>query len=258
MLMSVWKNRPDGRTVRRNKIATQFAWQSIEMLESPAHRVLSLSARRVIDRIHIEHAHHGGQDNGKLPVTHRDFHEYGIHWDAIAPAIREAAALGFIRITQVGRAGNGEFRIPNQFALTHLPTERGQAPATEDWRRIKDVEEATMMANAARKASARFGKLIRKSRAKKQNATPGNRISTVPGNRRRNIESPSLKTGALPNSETGALSISWVETARSADIDSALLVWTTPMLDELPWDIRWQRIYRDVIAEPPDFMKLTN
>jgi hypothetical protein len=34
--MSKWKNK-DGKTVRRNQIATQFAWQSIEMLESPAY-----------------------------------------------------------------------------------------------------------------------------------------------------------------------------------------------------------------------------
>ena len=57
---SAWKLRPDGKTVRRNKISGQFAWQLIEMLESPAWRVLTLSARRVFDRIQIEHAHHGG------------------------------------------------------------------------------------------------------------------------------------------------------------------------------------------------------
>ena len=37
MSKSVWKNK-DGKTVRRNQIATQFAWQAIEMLESPAYR----------------------------------------------------------------------------------------------------------------------------------------------------------------------------------------------------------------------------
>jgi hypothetical protein len=29
---SVWKNTPDGKTIRRNKIAEQFAWQAISML----------------------------------------------------------------------------------------------------------------------------------------------------------------------------------------------------------------------------------
>ena len=35
------------------------------MMASPAFRVLSLSARRVLDRLEIELAHHGGQDNGE-------------------------------------------------------------------------------------------------------------------------------------------------------------------------------------------------
>jgi hypothetical protein len=131
------------------------------MLEAPAFRVLSLSARRVIDRIQIEHAHHGGRENGNLPVTFRDFNEYGIHWNAIAPAIREAEALGFIQITQHGVASNKEFRVPNTFALTHLPTEK-EPKATEDWGRIKTIEEAEHIAAAARKAPARFTKFKRK------------------------------------------------------------------------------------------------
>jgi hypothetical protein len=49
---------------RRNRINCQFAARPIEMLESPAYRVLSLSAHRVITRIEIELAHHGGNDNG--------------------------------------------------------------------------------------------------------------------------------------------------------------------------------------------------
>ena len=63
---------------RRNKIAGQFAARLIEMLESAAYRVMSLSAHRLLDRLEIEHAHHGGRDNGKLPVTYGDFENYGI------------------------------------------------------------------------------------------------------------------------------------------------------------------------------------
>jgi hypothetical protein len=46
------------------------------MIKSPAWSVLSLSARRVLDRIEIEHADHGGNDNGRLPVTYDDFERY--------------------------------------------------------------------------------------------------------------------------------------------------------------------------------------
>jgi hypothetical protein len=53
--------------VTKNKISGQFAWRTIEMMESPAFRVLSHSARRILDRLEIEIAHHGGNDNGRLP-----------------------------------------------------------------------------------------------------------------------------------------------------------------------------------------------
>lgn len=79
---------------RRNQANEQWVSYPIEMLESPAFRALSLSAHMVIARIAIELAHHGGNDNGKLPVTFEQFMEYGIsHRAAIAPAIREAEAL---------------------------------------------------------------------------------------------------------------------------------------------------------------------
>jgi hypothetical protein len=110
--------------------------------------VLSLSAHRVLDRIEIELSHHGGQDNGRLPVTFADFVAYGIDRHAVAPAIREAEALGFIRVTERGRAGNAEFRSPNRFALTYRNTK--SALATDDWKRIATFEEAQAVARVAR------------------------------------------------------------------------------------------------------------
>jgi len=98
-----------GRYRRRNRINEQFAIRTIAMLESPAYRLLSLSAHKVISRIEIELAHHGGNDNGKLPVTYQDFIDYGITRECVAPAIREAEALCFIKITKHGRGGNAEY-----------------------------------------------------------------------------------------------------------------------------------------------------
>jgi hypothetical protein len=94
------------------------------MIKSPAWSVLSLSARRVLDRIEIEHADHGGNDNGRLPVTYDDFERYGIHRHAIRAAIQETVALGFVEITERGRAGNREFRSPHKFRLTYFPVGR--------------------------------------------------------------------------------------------------------------------------------------
>lgn len=68
---------------RKHKVDGQFSMRLIEMMESPAFRALSLSAHRALSRIEIEHAHHGGLENGNLPVTTEDFIGYGIHHKAV-------------------------------------------------------------------------------------------------------------------------------------------------------------------------------
>jgi hypothetical protein len=136
---------------KRNQIDGQFNARLVEMLESPAYRVLSLSAHRVLDRISVELAHHGGNDNGKLPVTYEQFMEYGMDRQAIAPAIRELEALGFIEITQRGRPSAGEFRWPNLFRLTWINCFSSNAP-THEWRRIRTTEQAELLAQTSRKA----------------------------------------------------------------------------------------------------------
>lgn len=135
---------------RSGRISGPFAARLIDMLESPAFRVLSLSAHRVINRIEIELAHHGGKDNGRLPVTCEDFEGYGINKHAIAAAIREATALGFVEITRAGRGGNAEFRNPNLFRLTYRASKGQPGDGTHEWRRIGSLEEAEMIAQKAR------------------------------------------------------------------------------------------------------------
>jgi hypothetical protein len=134
---------------KRNKIDGHFNARLIEMVESPAYRVLSLSAHRVLDRIAIELGHHGGNDNGKLPVTYEHFEEYGIDRHAIAPAIRELEALGFVEVTQRGKPSAGEHRLPNLFRLTWANCKSTPNP-THEWRRIPDMEAAELTAREAR------------------------------------------------------------------------------------------------------------
>jgi hypothetical protein len=137
---------------RKNQIGGHFAARLIEMLGSPAYRVLSVSAHRVISRIEIEHAHHGGSENGNLPVTKQNFMDYGMDHDAVAPAIREAEALGFIRMKR-GRGGNADHRQPNRFFLTFVNGRGNRSyPPTHEWRKIKTTEEAQAIADAARAA----------------------------------------------------------------------------------------------------------
>jgi hypothetical protein len=135
------------------KIAYQFVPLNAEMLDSPAYRVLSLSGHRVLTRVQLEFCRHGGSDNGKLIVTFRDFTAYGIERHSIAPAIAEVVALGFLRITHKGRAGNASYRSANQFMITHLPMP-GVKPF-DDWRKFLTDDDARA---AAVKARLPFGK----------------------------------------------------------------------------------------------------
>jgi hypothetical protein len=139
------------RRRRRTEIGEQFAWRVIRMLRSPPWCELSLSARRVLDRVEIELANHGGTQNGKLPVTYDNFEQYGIHRHAIAPAIRESVTLGFLEVTEAGRAGNAEWRKPNLFRLTYRHTDNNGP--TNEWEKIETDEEAKARARAARAGS---------------------------------------------------------------------------------------------------------
>jgi hypothetical protein len=134
----------------RNAIRDQFVPHTLSMLESSAYRVLSRAARMVLDRMEIEHMHHGGAENGNLPVTYDDFVEYGIHRHGISPAIRELEALGFVETTQRGRAGNREFRSPSKYRLTYRNAKGASGDGTHEWRWIKSLEQAEEIARRAR------------------------------------------------------------------------------------------------------------
>jgi hypothetical protein len=146
----------DSRSRPRRKTWTtrQFAARPIEMLECPAMRVLSLAARRALDRIEIEHAHHGGADNGKLPVTYQDFERFGLHPNGTAPALRELEALGFIETTRKGYHGPATLRAPSWYRLTYRPAwnaTRRDGDGTHDYLKIKTIEDAEAIAAAARR-----------------------------------------------------------------------------------------------------------
>jgi hypothetical protein len=138
---------------RRNRLSGQFSPRLIEMLNSPAYRALSRAAHQVISRVEIELGQHGGNDNGRLPVTTQDFIAYGMNRASVAPAIREAEALGFIKVTVRGRSGNAEHRSPNLFFLTFShAVDSARNPPTHAWRHIRTLEEAQELGRAARAA----------------------------------------------------------------------------------------------------------
>ena len=137
---------------KRRTIIGQFTMRPIEMLRSPAMRVLSLTGHRILARIEIEHAKHAGRENGRLPVTHADFREYGIDHNVVGSGIREVAALGFLEQTQRGFAGPTE-HCPSLFRLTYLPA--SPARPTDEWRSIGTIEEAEAIAQKARACKPR-------------------------------------------------------------------------------------------------------
>jgi hypothetical protein len=179
------------RRERRTSIGGQFAARLIEMIESPAFRVLSLSARRVLDRVEIEFAHHGGTDNGRLPVTYDDFVAYGIHRHAIGPAIREAEALGFLQVMEHGRAGNADFRSPNRFRLTYRHARNVQGDGSHEWRRIDTMERALEIAAEARKGS---GSKVGKQGGEKQKSSGGKRLISVTESSTESAKAPVTET----------------------------------------------------------------
>jgi hypothetical protein len=135
---------------RRNTIKGAFSGRTVEMLNSPAWRVLSLAAHRVIDRVAIAVRYHGGHQKAGVPVTYQQFIDYGIgDRNAVAPAIREAAALGFLVIVHKGRAGIAEYREPSRYQLTfehHTDVE----PEHFRWRKIRELEQAQAIKAQAR------------------------------------------------------------------------------------------------------------
>jgi hypothetical protein len=147
-----------------------YVRRKFSMLESPAYLVLTLSARRVMDRLEIELGRHKGkpEENGNLACTFEDFVEYGLTRHAIAPAIRELVALGFIRITRKGSAGNESYRVPTLYLITYQFS--GSNIILEDgWKRIQTIEEAEATAERAREAkpdprAAEFGRRGGKAR----------------------------------------------------------------------------------------------
>jgi hypothetical protein len=197
---------------RRNAIAGQFAARPIEMLESPAFRALSRAAHQVLARVEVEHAHHGGADNGELPVTYDQLVEYGVHRHAIAPAIRELVALGFIQITAKGCAGNERYRRPNLFRLTYRPAKNvTTGDGTHEWRSVKSFAQAEALAqHARREIDRRAHELgLARARARKKSFSDGFRRVSVMVSGTNKTQTPVTETGTTcVSAETITTSIS--------------------------------------------------
>ena len=138
-------------------IPGQFVPHRLEMLQSPAWRSLSGTAKRVLERLEIEHILHAGQKNGRLICTYNDFAEHGIRRKSVAPAKRQLCATGFLEITQRGRrsADHGE---PARHRLTYLPTQN--SGPSDEWRDIDAPQTLTQSTLRRRNALAQKGQKL--------------------------------------------------------------------------------------------------
>jgi hypothetical protein len=181
----------------RQRISGNFAPRLYELLRSPAYRALSLAAHRVMSRIEIELAKHGTrvrQFNGRLPVTYKQFVEYGVPRRLIAPALRELVAQGFLQITQIGCGGNAEFKQMNLYRITYRPAEGAPGDGSHEWRLISDDQA---------KANARRAEQERIESWKTPRKRNHNYATTVTATVTKNIfPVPASGTGRVPASGT--------------------------------------------------------
>jgi hypothetical protein len=179
---SKWKNRPDGKTVRRNSVAEYFASRPVELIASPALRALSRTAHLALVRIELELRQHAGRCNGGLVVTKQQFIEFcRVHPRFIAPALRELEALGIV-IIEHGRGGNAEHREPNRFMLNFMcGATDAHEKITNVWKRFKTLEEAEAVAMAARNDKDPHKVAYGRRNAEKENISQGHKVYPKPG-----------------------------------------------------------------------------
>lgn len=111
-------------------------WLPQSLLESAAWLICPDSARRAIFVVLAEHMRQGGQKNGELVVTWRDFKAGGLRDPKITISLAQARALGFLKRTQPGRRAYGTHPGAGQmWALTWYPIP-GVSQPTNEWKRF--------------------------------------------------------------------------------------------------------------------------
>lgn len=119
-----------------------FVAHTRELITSPAWRARTISARRLVEYLELEHLNHAGTMNGLLGATYGQLEAWGIGRRLINAAIREAEALGLVEVRRGGRASYAKDN-PTRFRLTYLPDrnvdEFGKVyygTGTNEWKRI--------------------------------------------------------------------------------------------------------------------------
>ena len=112
---------------QRPPVGEPWIWLTRELLSSDAWRSLTVSSRRFIDFLLLEHMRQGGRGNGRLKAPHRQLVAFGVGARFVTSHIREAEEFGLVDCYR------GGMRVATTYALTWLPLHDG-TPATNHWR----------------------------------------------------------------------------------------------------------------------------
>jgi hypothetical protein len=112
-----------------------------DFLRSPAVFALSHNAMKVMLRLMDEHVSHNRRENGQLRVSQRQFADQcDIRYQSIPRAIREIEAVGIARVARTGKMLGKDG--PNRYCLTMYGDHTLTAPATNEWKRYRTIDEA--------------------------------------------------------------------------------------------------------------------
>lgn len=152
----------------------QWIWLTRELLESPAFRGLSGTARQVLFELCIEHTAHGGTENGNLIRTYEQLSSAGVRRPSLPSAISELQEFGFIDVRK-GLYFRGT-HTPSRYALTWLPLPNGEKP-TNRWRTITAEHVEAHRASQKRKWALKRNRRTATKRVQADN--PNNGRGTV-------------------------------------------------------------------------------
>jgi hypothetical protein len=169
-MIEVFKILDDDRKPERAAVQNRYVTHTNRMRHSPAWRGLPHNARRVLDRLELQHMREAGCQNGKLVATYDDLVDAGIRRSSCRLAVEQAVALGFLKITRRGYAVKGVAKVPSTYGLTYVLSQ-GKSPAqpTNEWERfttaqqVRDALKAVLKALEAEQAIRRARKAAKVS-----------------------------------------------------------------------------------------------
>lgn len=126
------------------KLEGAFAPLPVYLLQSPAYRALTISARRVLDFLMVEHLTHGGRENGRLWAPYAQLETYGVRKDSIREALHMLECFGLIERTQYGGRQGGRANA-TRYGLGWVPV-LDEATPRERFRAITEPQVKAYLA----------------------------------------------------------------------------------------------------------------